>query len=149
MGEERYVEEELSKAREALADAERLATSGGSDDGIVNRLYYAVFHAAQAVLYDRGIDPSSHAAVRNLFGEHVVLNGVATRDQGRLLTTLADLRQQADTDTTNWTWRRRRCAPGPGRSSTRWRMQWSQKRNPIVRRNSIAPLVAQTLSVGL
>lgn len=59
MGEERYTEEELSKAREALADAERLADSGGSEDGIVNRLYYAAFHAAQAVLYDRGIDRST------------------------------------------------------------------------------------------
>lgn len=72
MGEERYVDEELRKAREALRDAERLDESGGSDEGIVNRLYYASFHAAQAVLYDRGVAPSSHGAVRNLFGAHVV-----------------------------------------------------------------------------
>lgn len=91
-----YVEEELRKAREALADAERLATGGGSDEGIVNRLYYAAFHAAQAALYDRDVNPSSHGAVRNRFGEEVVLAGDATREQGRLLTTLADLRQQAD-----------------------------------------------------
>lgn len=96
MGEARYVDEELTKAREALRDAERLAESGGTDDGIVNRLYYASFHAAQAALYDRGLAPSSHGAVRNLFGEHVVLDGSATRDEGRLLTTLGDLRQQAD-----------------------------------------------------
>ena len=92
MGEAQYVEEELSKAREALDDAERLAASGGSDEGIVNRLYYATFHAAQAVLFDRGIEPSSHGGVRNKFGEAVVLDGSASRNQGRLLTTLADLR---------------------------------------------------------
>lgn len=62
----------------------------------MNRLYYACFHAAQAALYDRGVEPSSHGAVRNLFGEHLVLDGDMYRDQGRLLTTLADLRQQAD-----------------------------------------------------
>jgi hypothetical protein len=31
MADERYVEEELSKARRALADAERLASGGGSN----------------------------------------------------------------------------------------------------------------------
>lgn len=96
MGEERYVREELSKAREALRDAQRLLESGGTDEGVVNRMYYASFHAAQAALYDRGVAPSSHGAVRNLFGEHIVLPGDANREMGRLLTTLGDLRQQAD-----------------------------------------------------
>ncbi len=63
MIDERYVEEELAKAQQALNDAEQLA-SGGSDEGVVNRLYYAAFHAAQAALYDRGIEPSSHVAIR-------------------------------------------------------------------------------------
>lgn len=96
MGEAEYVDEELSKAREALGDAERLVSTGGTDEGVVNRLYYAAFHAAQAALYDRGVAPSSHGAVRNQFGEHVVLDGSASRNQGRLLTTLGDLRQRAD-----------------------------------------------------
>jgi uncharacterized protein (UPF0332 family) len=96
MVERTYVEEEFSKACEALLDAQSLAESGGSDAGIVNRLYYACFHAAQAALYDRGVDPSSHSALRNRFGEHLVLDGELSRDHGRLLTTLADLRQQAD-----------------------------------------------------
>lgn len=95
MVERRFVDEELEKADRALADAERLA-EGGSDEGSVNRLYYACFHAAQAVLYAKDVEPSTHGAVRNLFGEEVVLTGDASREQGRLLTTLADLRQQAD-----------------------------------------------------
>ena len=96
MGDHQYVEEELAKARTALKDAESLASADGSEEGIVNRLYYAAFHAAQAVLYSRGVEPTSHGAVRNLFGEEIVLAGAASRSQGRLLTTLADLRQQAD-----------------------------------------------------
>lgn len=78
MGEERYVGEELSKAREALRDAERLTSSGGTVEGVVNRLYYACFHAAQAALFDRGVSPSSNGAVRNLFGEHLVVDGPGT-----------------------------------------------------------------------
>lgn len=96
MGETEYVEEELEKAHEALDDAIQLASGCGSSAGIVNRLYYATFHAAQAVLYNRGIDAGSHGGVRNQFGEVVVMSGDATPDQGRLITTLADLRQQAD-----------------------------------------------------
>ncbi|QLH84834.1 HEPN domain-containing protein [Halosimplex pelagicum] len=96
MADEEYVDEELGKAREALADAESLAAGSGSDAGVVNRLYYACFHAAQAALYDRGVDPSSHGAVRNLFGKQFVRDDSFSRAQGRLLTTLADLRQQAD-----------------------------------------------------
>ncbi|PSP44000.1 hypothetical protein BRC68_04520 [Halobacteriales archaeon QH_6_64_20] len=48
------------------------------------------------MLYVRDIDPGSHETGRNRFGEEIVLEGDATREQGRLLTTLADLRQQAD-----------------------------------------------------
>lgn len=91
-----YVDEELSKARDALRDADALRTAGGSDEGIVNRLYYAAFHAAQAALYDRDVDLGSHGAVRNRFGEVYVTSGEMDREHGRLLTTLADLRQQAD-----------------------------------------------------
>lgn len=96
MADPEYVAEEFEKARQALADAEQLAAGSGSDEGIVNRLYYAAFHAAQAVLYDRDVAPSSHGAIRNRFGEAVVLESDASREQGRLLTRLADLRQQAD-----------------------------------------------------
>lgn len=91
-----YIEEELSKAQQALSDAEQLVSVDGSDEGVVNRLYYAAFHAAQAALYDRDVDPSSHGALRNRFGEHLVLDGTVSRSEGRLLTTLADLRQKAD-----------------------------------------------------
>jgi uncharacterized protein (UPF0332 family) len=95
MTDERYAAEELSEARRALADAER-PVEVSSSEGIVNRLYYASFHAAQAALYVQGVDPGSHGAVRNRFGEEIVLDGDATREEGRLLTTLADLRRRAD-----------------------------------------------------
>lgn len=88
MARREYVEEVLSMARLALSDAEQLVASDGSDEGIVNRLYYAAFHAAQAALYQRDVDPSSHGAVRNRFGEHFVLDGSVSRTHGRLLTTL-------------------------------------------------------------
>lgn len=87
---------ELQQARDALDDARVLLEGGGTDAGVINRLYYAAFHAAQAVLYGRGRTPSSHGRVRQQFGQHVVLEGAASREEGRLLGTLYDYRRQAD-----------------------------------------------------
>jgi uncharacterized protein (UPF0332 family) len=90
------VELEFEQAQDALTDARVLWTGDGTDAGVVNRLYYAVFHAAQAVLYDYGENPSSHGDVRRLFGQCVVLEGEASREEGRLLGTLYDYRWEAD-----------------------------------------------------
>lgn len=57
---------------------------------------YAAFHSAQAVRYAREKNPSSHGAVRQQFGQHVVLEGDASRADGRLLSTLYDYRREAD-----------------------------------------------------
>lgn len=67
-----------------------------TDETIVNRLYYACFHAAKAVLHTKGFDPSTHQGVLTVFGEEVILSGEATREDGRFLNDLRDLRQQAD-----------------------------------------------------
>ena len=83
-------------ARQALEDAEKARDAGLSDGAVVNRLYYAAFHAVQAVLYDRGFDPRSHGGVRALFGTEIIAAGEAPRADGRFLSRLTELRRQAD-----------------------------------------------------
>lgn len=87
---------ELERGEAALHDARILFDGEGTDSGVLNRLYYAGFHAAQAVLYARGRNPSSHGDVRRQFGQHVVLEGEAAREDGRLLGVLYDYRREAD-----------------------------------------------------
>lgn len=87
---------ELERARDALTDARVLFEGGGTDVGVLNRLYYAAFHGAQAALYARGQTPSSHGHVRQQFGQHLVLSGEVSREKGQLLGTLYDYRQAAD-----------------------------------------------------
>lgn len=96
MAEDDSVREQLRQARLALEDATGARDANLSDAVIVNRCYYACFHAAQAVLYERGYDPTSHGGVLSLFGSEVVVEGDATREQGRLLNDLSTLRKQAD-----------------------------------------------------
>lgn len=87
---------ELQQARQALDDAEKARDVGLSDAAVINRLYYAAFHAVQAVLYDRGFTPTSHGGVRSLFGSEVIAAGDASRKDGRFFSQLSELRQQAD-----------------------------------------------------
>lgn len=96
MSETNAVEEQLRQARQALSDATGAHDAELSDAVIVNRLYYACFHAAQAVLYERGYQPESHGGVLSLFGSEVVVEGDASRDRGRFLNDLSTLRKQAD-----------------------------------------------------
>lgn len=90
------IADQQRQARQALTDADGARSAELSDAVIVNRLYYACFHAAQAVLYDRGMTPESHGAVLSLFGSELVVEGVTSRDRGRFLNDLSTLRKQAD-----------------------------------------------------
>lgn len=90
-----YVREELKRADEALSDAEILVENG-SERAVINRLYYACFHAARAVLYARGFDPDTHGGVLTLFGREVVRAGDATGDDGRFFNEIQAYRQAAD-----------------------------------------------------
>lgn len=90
------VAEQLVQAEQALEDARGALAADLSDAVVVNRCYYACFHAAQAVLYDRDHAPSSHGGVLSLFGSEVVVEGDVSRDRGRFLNDLSALRKQAD-----------------------------------------------------
>jgi uncharacterized protein (UPF0332 family) len=94
--EEASVQRELTQARQALRDARTGQDAGLSDAAVVNRLYYAAFHAAKAALYDQGHNPASHGGVLSLVGSELVVSGEVSRDQGRFLNHLSELRQQAD-----------------------------------------------------
>lgn len=71
-------EEHLVRAEELLKVAENLLVSGFVADSI-GRSYYAMHHAARAVLLDMGMDRKSHRAVWAAFGEHVTLKGLVTK----------------------------------------------------------------------
>ncbi len=58
----------LKMAREALREAENLLL-GNLPRGAASRAYYAIFHAASAVLSAQGERYASHEAVKARFGE--------------------------------------------------------------------------------
>ena len=85
----------LGRAREALSDA-RLLADAGRLRACVNRLYFACFYAATALLISRGLTSSKHSGVRALLHQHVVRSGEVPRDLARSYDTLFDSRLEGD-----------------------------------------------------
>jgi len=65
----------IQKAEKKLSVAEKLYASGDYEDA-VSRAYYAVFHAAQALLLTEGEQAASHKGVVTLFGLLFVKNAL-------------------------------------------------------------------------
>lgn len=93
---EEFAAEEFQKATDALEDARTMHASEVTDEAVVSRCYYACFHAANAALYDHGHEPNTHKGTISLFGQELVLDGPLSREEGRFLNRLRDLREQAD-----------------------------------------------------
>ena len=73
-----------AKAKEKLSVAMALLEGGHYDDAI-SRAYYAVFHAASAVLLSEGITVESHQSLKTMFGLHFVKAGKIDREYGKWL----------------------------------------------------------------
>lgn len=91
-----YAAGELREANDALSDVDELLQVDVTEKPIVNRLYYACFHAARAALHTRGFDPSTHQGVVSLFGREAVKKGDASGDDGRFVNEMRTYRTTAD-----------------------------------------------------
>jgi uncharacterized protein len=65
---------EWQRAWRALRAAEVLVREGFYEDA-VSRAYYATLHAAKAALFIHDVATESHAAVRRMFGLHLIRSG--------------------------------------------------------------------------
>lgn len=85
----------LAKADSAMEDAQLLKENGRLG-ACVNRLYYAVFYAASAVLALRGQSYGRHSAVRAAVHRDFVNAGLLDKECGRIYDILMSRREQAD-----------------------------------------------------
>jgi uncharacterized protein (UPF0332 family) len=63
-----------------------------------NRLYYAAFHMASALLLDKGLTARTHGGIIHLIGAQFVNNGLLSKEYGRLFSRLFEMRQSGDYD---------------------------------------------------
>ena len=75
-----FITYRINKAEEVYAAAVILYNAGQWNSAI-NRLYYACFYVASALLLKRGVGAKSHAGVIAKFSECVVRTGEVTADE--------------------------------------------------------------------
>ena len=85
----------IERARAALEEA-NLLIGQRLFAGAVNRVYYAAFYAARALLATRELDSSRHSGVIALFQEHFVRSGLVPADVARALPRAFEKRQTSD-----------------------------------------------------
>ena len=85
----------MARAHDALQEAD-LLVAGGRFAGAMNRVYYAAFYAARALLATRNLDSSRHSGVIALFQEHFVRTGLIAADTARVLPRAFEKRQTSD-----------------------------------------------------
>lgn len=88
---------EWQRATQSLRAAQLLVSEGFHEDS-VSRAYYAILHAAKAALFVHDVAATSHAAVRRLFGQHLINTGEIERQWSSHLGESFDDRLAADYD---------------------------------------------------
>ena len=78
-----------------MEQARRIADLGYWDL-VANRLYYAVFHAVNAMLLIDGIQTGTHKGTSIQFGKSYVLTGIFSRQDGIFYGQLQTMREKAD-----------------------------------------------------
>ncbi|MBQ8191701.1 MAG: HEPN domain-containing protein [Bacteroidaceae bacterium] len=63
-----------------------------------NRLYYALFHMASALLVDKGFTSKTHSGILCILGQEFVAKGMLSSEDGRLVSRLQNMRQSGDYD---------------------------------------------------
>jgi uncharacterized protein len=90
-----YVRYRLESARKTL-DATQLLADNSIWNSAVNRLYYALFYAAGALLLDHGISAKTHSATINQFSKNFIKTGLLEKKYNTLLSLLFDNRLKGD-----------------------------------------------------
>ena len=88
-------EEHLSLAVSTLDEA-RLLANHNRWRGYLNRLYYACFYGANALLARRELSLKTHRGTLTLFAKHYVKNGPFPRNEAKTLRELFDIRNRSD-----------------------------------------------------
>jgi len=90
-----YVEYRIDSAYKTV-EAAKLRADRGFWNSAINRLYYAIFYAVNALLVLNDIPTKSHSATKSKFSQHFIKTGKIDKKYGKLLAQLYDWRQKGD-----------------------------------------------------
>ena len=87
----------MQRAHDTMKEALLLKSESFYNAGI-NRLYYACYYAAVALLIKHEIQPQTHNGVKTMLGLHFVSQGKLSKDHGNTFNTLFEKRHSGDYD---------------------------------------------------
>ncbi|WP_028904406.1 HEPN domain-containing protein [Prevotella sp. P6B4] len=87
----------MENAESTFAEVETHRANGFYNTA-VNRLYYACYYAATAILIANGIEVKSHDGVRMNLGKYIVQEGILSPELGRYFSRLFSKRSTGDYD---------------------------------------------------
>ena len=90
-----YVKNRIETAYKTL-EAAKVLSENGFWNSAVNRLYYSIFYAVNAILVKNEIIAQSHSGVKSQFSLHFIKTGKLDKKYGKLLAELYDWRQKGD-----------------------------------------------------
>lgn len=85
----------LQRAKETIEEADYIAR-GNYFNAAINRLYYACFYAASALMLFENLEASSHKGIKTMLGLHFVKTGRLQAKYGRIYQQLFENRQSGD-----------------------------------------------------
>jgi uncharacterized protein (UPF0332 family) len=85
----------IEKANDSL-NAAQDDLKAGRFSFSVNRIYYACFYAASAVLLQKGLRFKKYSGVRAAFHKHIVKPALITREYGQFYDEIYEARQRGD-----------------------------------------------------
>ncbi|RLD57838.1 MAG: hypothetical protein DRJ01_13385 [Bacteroidetes bacterium] len=90
-----YVKYRFESARKTF-NAARILAENGFWNSAVNRLYYSLFYAVNALLVLNEIQTKSHSSTKSQFSLYFVKTGKFDKKYGKLFSELFDWRQKGD-----------------------------------------------------
>lgn len=89
------IEYRFEKSRQTLKEADVLAAAG-MYNASVNRLYYAAYYAASALMIGNSIETVTHKGIKTMLGLKFIHAGLLENEYGRIYQSLFDGRQAGD-----------------------------------------------------
>lgn len=86
---------EMEKAYDTFAQV-KVLQQAGFWDGVANRLYYAAFHAVNALLLKNGHYVHTHHGVSAVFHQNFIKTGILSKQTAELYSILQTMREKSD-----------------------------------------------------
>ena len=89
------VQYRFERARKTLEEADYMR-KGDFFNAAINRLYYACYYAATALLIAKGIETTTHSGVKTMLSYHFVRTGLLSLENGTTFSILFEKRHSSD-----------------------------------------------------